>query len=81
MVRAKVQEITENMGFCGQMGALIANVAAFAPWQRSASCFYFPTSVYLGPVIPQDDDRIGKTDWHSAKRSTTSSGEDKLLWL
>ncbi|CAE7513466.1 rft2 [Symbiodinium natans] len=24
-----VQEITENMGFCGQMGALIANFAAF----------------------------------------------------
>eukprot|EP00439_Symbiodinium_sp_Y106_P055854 s2467_g7.t2 len=24
-----VQEITENMGFCGQMGALIANLAAF----------------------------------------------------
>eukprot|EP00438_Fugacium_kawagutii_P032728 Skav229148 [mRNA] locus=scaffold1875:253429:260764:+ [translate_table: standard] len=26
---AHVQEITENMGFCGQMGALIANFAAF----------------------------------------------------
>jgi len=26
---AEVQEITENMGFCGQMGALIANFAAF----------------------------------------------------
>ena len=29
-VNAQVQEITENMGFCGQMGALIANLAAFA---------------------------------------------------
>ncbi|CAK9073355.1 unnamed protein product [Durusdinium trenchii] len=27
--KEQVQEITENMGFCGQMGALIANFAAF----------------------------------------------------
>ena len=35
---AEVQEITENMGFCGQMGALIANFAAFVTRLHGKSC-------------------------------------------